>query len=63
MYEELFWLQKVKPANGNESEPMLHSGKHDMNGVDTDHTSKAAESGQSSKTPMAPQVILSLCFH
>ncbi|KAK1419686.1 hypothetical protein QVD17_28949 [Tagetes erecta] len=48
-------FQKVKPANGNESEPMLHSGKHDANGADTDHTSKAAESGQSSKTTMTPQ--------
>ncbi|KAI3816228.1 hypothetical protein L1987_15920 [Smallanthus sonchifolius] len=48
-------FQKAKPINGNESDPMLHSGMHDPNGADTDHASKAAESGQSSQTTMAPQ--------
>ncbi|KAI7749579.1 hypothetical protein M8C21_021881, partial [Ambrosia artemisiifolia] len=40
-------FQKAKPANGNESEPMLQSGMH-MNGIDTDHATRA-------KTTMVPQ--------
>ncbi|KAK9064002.1 hypothetical protein SSX86_017874 [Deinandra increscens subsp. villosa] len=44
-------FQKAKSVNGNETEPMLHN----LNGVDTDHASKSAESGESSQTTMAPQ--------
>lgn len=44
-------FQKAKSANGNESEPILHSGMHNLNGVDPDHN----ESGQTSQTTMAPQ--------
>ncbi|KAI3816897.1 hypothetical protein L1987_10682 [Smallanthus sonchifolius] len=48
-------FQKVKSANGNVSEPILHSGMHNLNGVDTDNASRSTESGQSSQTTMAPQ--------
>ncbi|KAJ0489269.1 putative DNAJ-containing protein [Helianthus annuus] len=49
-------FQKAKPAvNGHESEPMLHSGMHNLNVEDTDDASKAAESGQSSQPTMVPQ--------
>ncbi|XP_076881766.1 chaperone protein dnaJ 10-like [Bidens hawaiensis] len=48
-------FQKAKPANGHENEPMLNSGMHDPNGIDSDHKPKAAESGQTSQTTTAPQ--------
>ncbi|KAI7742926.1 hypothetical protein M8C21_008731, partial [Ambrosia artemisiifolia] len=32
---------KAKATDGNESERMLHSGTNDMNGVNTDHASRA----------------------
>lgn len=43
-------FQKAKSDNGNVSEPILHTGMQNLNGVDPDH----AESGQSSQTTMAP---------
>ncbi|XP_076954007.1 chaperone protein dnaJ 10-like [Bidens hawaiensis] len=46
-------FQKVKSANGNESDPILNSGVHNLNGIDTEHASRGTESGQSSQTTMA----------
>ncbi|KVI05126.1 DNAJ-containing protein, X-domain-containing protein [Cynara cardunculus var. scolymus] len=47
---------KAKSANGDESETILNSGGvHNLNGGDPDHASRAAESGQSSQTSIAPQ--------
>ncbi|XP_024989754.1 chaperone protein dnaJ 10-like isoform X1 [Cynara cardunculus var. scolymus] len=49
-------FQKAKSANGDESETILNSGGvHNLNGGDPDHASRAAESGQSSQTSIAPQ--------
>ncbi|XP_076931192.1 chaperone protein dnaJ 10-like [Bidens hawaiensis] len=45
-------FQEVKSANGNESDPILNSGVHNLNGVDTEHASRSTESGQSSQTTM-----------
>ncbi|KAK1416530.1 hypothetical protein QVD17_32321 [Tagetes erecta] len=47
-------FQKAKSANENESDPTLHSGMHNLNGVDADQVSRTTESGQSSQTTMAP---------
>lgn len=48
-------FQKAKSASETESEPILHSGVHNLNGVDPDHASRGVEPGQSSQTTMAPQ--------
>ncbi|KAL8257842.1 hypothetical protein R6Q59_029883 [Mikania micrantha] len=48
-------FQKAKLANGNESDPILHSDMHNLNGFETDHASRTTEPGQSSQTTMAPQ--------
>ncbi|GJT02162.1 S-adenosyl-L-methionine-dependent tRNA 4-demethylwyosine synthase [Tanacetum coccineum] len=48
--------KKAKSASETESEPILHSGVHNLNGVDPDHASRGVEPGQSSQTTMAPQI-------
>ncbi|GJY45720.1 chaperone protein DnaJ 10 [Tanacetum coccineum] len=49
-------FQKAKSASETESEPILHFGVHNLNGVDQDHSSRGVEPKQSSQTTMAPQV-------
>nr|GEV70919.1 DnaJ heat shock N-terminal domain-containing protein [Tanacetum cinerariifolium] len=49
-------FQKVKSASETESEPILHFGVHNLNGVYQDHSSRGVEPKQSSQTTMAPQV-------
>ncbi|PWA61071.1 DNAJ heat shock N-terminal domain-containing protein [Artemisia annua] len=50
-------FQKAKSASKTESEPILHSRVHNLNGIDPDHASRGVEPGQSSQTTMAPQVV------
>ncbi|KAI3801946.1 hypothetical protein L1987_30065 [Smallanthus sonchifolius] len=46
---------KAKSANGNESEPILHSGMHNINKFNTNNVSRTTESDQSSQTTMVVQ--------
>ncbi|KAI3670716.1 hypothetical protein L1987_87710 [Smallanthus sonchifolius] len=46
---------KAKSANGNESEPILHSGMHNINKFNTNNASRTTESDQSSQTTMVVQ--------
>ncbi|GJZ20939.1 DnaJ heat shock N-terminal domain-containing protein [Tanacetum coccineum] len=50
-------FQKEKSASETESEPILHFGVHNLNGVDQDHSSRGVEAKQSSQTTMAPKVL------
>ncbi|GJY75350.1 DnaJ heat shock N-terminal domain-containing protein [Tanacetum coccineum] len=49
-------FQKAKSASETKSEPILHFGVHNVNGVDQDHSSRGVEPKQSSQTTMAPQI-------
>ena len=60
MHKQLLGFQKAKSASETESEPILHSGVHNLNGVDPDHASRGVEPGQSSQTTMTPQVYSNL---
>nr|GEY50843.1 hypothetical protein [Tanacetum cinerariifolium] len=48
-------FQKAKSISETESEPILHFGVDNLNGVDQDHSSRDVEPKQSFQTTMAPQ--------